>query len=147
MLTGEEKRGRRETVTWEQIEAYLAQLGEKGCSAQTLSSYRWDLRSFWESLPQGELDRFTVLRWQEQMREKGLQFLDNFTTMELASKRPAGVLAMRKERETEIASEEEIPGLLRQILEAGGKLYAAQTKYPTLEDIYFSLTSKKEEKP
>ena len=47
--------------------------------------------------------------------------------------------------ETEIASEEEIPGLLRQILEAGGKLYAAQTKYPTLEDIYFSLTSKKEE--
>ena len=49
--------------------------------------------------------------------------------------------------ETEIASEEEIPGLLRQILEAGGKLYAAQTKYPTLEDIYFSLTSKKEEKP
>ena len=71
MLTGEEKRGRRETVTWEQIEAYLAQLGEKGCSAQTLSSYRWDLRSFWESLPQGELDRFTVLRWQEQMREKG----------------------------------------------------------------------------
>lgn len=71
LLTGEEKRGRRETVTWEQIEAYLAQLGEKGCSAQTLSSYRWDLRSFWESLPQGELDRFTVLRWQEQMREKG----------------------------------------------------------------------------
>ena len=71
MLTGEEKKGRRETVTWEQIEAYLAQLGEKGCSAQTLSSYRWDLRSFWESLPQGELDRFTVLRWQEQMREKG----------------------------------------------------------------------------
>lgn len=71
LLTGEEKRGRRETVTWELIEAYLAQLGEKGCSAQTLSSYRWDLRSFWESLPQGELDRFTVLRWQEQMREKG----------------------------------------------------------------------------
>lgn len=47
--------------------------------------------------------------------------------------------------ETEISSEEEIPGLLRQILEAGGELYAAQTRYPSLEDIYFSLTSKKEE--
>ena len=49
--------------------------------------------------------------------------------------------------ETEISSEEEIPDLLRQIIEAGGELYAAQTKYPTLEDIYFSLTSKKEEQP
>ena len=44
----------------------------------------------------------------------------------------------------QIASEEEIPKILRQIVENGGELYSAETKFPSLEDIYFTLTAKEE---
>ena len=43
--------------------------------------------------------------------------------------------------ETEIRSEDEIPGIVRSIVEAGGNIYAVETKYPDLEEIYFTLTS------
>lgn len=46
--------------------------------------------------------------------------------------------------EMQIASEEEIPQILRQIVENGGELYSAETKFPSLEDIYFTLTAKEE---
>lgn len=46
--------------------------------------------------------------------------------------------------EMQIASEKEIPKILRQMIENGGELYSAETKFPSLEDIYFTLTAKEE---
>ena len=47
--------------------------------------------------------------------------------------------------ETDIRSEEDIPGIVRRLVEAGSNIYGIETEYPDLEDIYFSLTGKKKE--
>ena len=47
--------------------------------------------------------------------------------------------------ETQIHSEEEIPDIVRQIVQAGGRVYQVAAKRPTLEDIYFALTAKGKE--
>ena len=47
--------------------------------------------------------------------------------------------------EIKIRSEEDIPAIIRRIVEAGGNIYSAAAKRPTLEDIYFSLTAQKKE--
>lgn len=44
--------------------------------------------------------------------------------------------------EVTIQSDEEIPGIIRRIVESGGDVYAVSAKKPSLEDIYFALTSK-----
>ena len=46
--------------------------------------------------------------------------------------------------ETEVASEEKIPGLVHQIVSEGGKIFHVSACLPSLEDIYFSLTAGKE---
>ncbi|HIW73505.1 MAG TPA: ABC transporter ATP-binding protein [Firmicutes bacterium] len=46
-----------------------------------------------------------------------------------------------REYETAIQSEEEIPAIVRRIVEAGGEIYAVAVKKPSLEDIYFALTA------
>ena len=47
-----------------------------------------------------------------------------------------------------IQSEEEVPGIIRQIAGSGGNIYEVKISRPSLEDIYFSLTAKgKEEQP
>lgn len=43
---------------------------------------------------------------------------------------------------TKIRSEEEIPRIVRSIVEAGGDIYGVDVKRPTLEDIYFAFTAK-----
>lgn len=43
--------------------------------------------------------------------------------------------------EADIKNEDEIPGLVREIVEAGGKVYQVSAKQPSLEDIYFTLTA------
>lgn len=40
----------------------------------------------------------------------------------------------------EITSEDEIPRIVRQIMEGGGKIYHVSASRPSLEDIYFALT-------
>lgn len=40
----------------------------------------------------------------------------------------------------EITSEDEIPRIVRQIVEGGGKIYHVSASRPSLEDIYFALT-------
>ena len=40
-----------------------------------------------------------------------------------------------------IQSEDEIPGIVRQIVENGGDIYAVTVKKPSLEDLYFALTA------
>ena len=47
--------------------------------------------------------------------------------------------------ELDICSENEIPGIVRQIIESNGDIYAVSAKKPTLEDIYFALTSNAKE--
>ena len=46
--------------------------------------------------------------------------------------------------EAEVGSEKEIPELVRRIVSAGGEIYHVSASLPSLEDIYFSLTSGKE---
>lgn len=41
-----------------------------------------------------------------------------------------------------IYSQEEIPGIVRRIVESGGDIYEVAVKEPSLEDIYFALTAK-----
>lgn len=39
-----------------------------------------------------------------------------------------------------IRTEDEIPSLVRQIIEGGGDVYSVEVKHPSLEEIYFTLT-------
>ena len=42
-------------------------------------------------------------------------------------------------------SEEEIPAIVKNIVEQGGKLYHISSELPSLEDVYFHLTAAKKE--
>ena len=44
-----------------------------------------------------------------------------------------------------IRSEEEIPGIVKSIVGAGGDIYEVEVRRPSLEDIYFTLTGKEKE--
>lgn len=78
----------------------------------------------------------------EELRE---MVLSGATLQIRASHMPKG-LPMRKtaerQYETAIRSDEEIPGIVRRIVEEGGDIYAVTAKKPSLEDIYFALTAK-----
>lgn len=52
---------------------------------------------------------------------------------------PGNVLRMK------IRSEEEIPGIVKSIVEVGGDIYEVEVRRPALEDIYFTLTGKEKE--
>lgn len=57
---------------------------------------------------------------------------------------PAGLPFARtgnQEYELNISSREEIPALVRRIVEAGGNIYHVSAELPSLEDIYFALTA------
>ena len=47
--------------------------------------------------------------------------------------------------EIDVKSEEEIPRIIRQIVQGGGDIYHVSAKKPSLEDIYFALTAKGKE--
>ena len=47
--------------------------------------------------------------------------------------------------EINLKSEEDIPAIVNLIVEAGGKIYGVSAQLPSLEDIYFSLTSSEKE--
>ncbi len=47
--------------------------------------------------------------------------------------------------ETQILSDEDIPAIIRRIVETGGNVYSVAAERPTLEDIYFSLTAENKE--
>lgn len=47
--------------------------------------------------------------------------------------------------EIDLSSEKEIPQIVRRITEAGGNIYHVSASLPSLEDIYFTLTAKKED--
>lgn len=47
--------------------------------------------------------------------------------------------------QSRILSDQQIPGIVRRIVEAGGNIYSVNAKKPSLEDIYFTLTGKEKE--
>lgn len=50
----------------------------------------------------------------------------------------------KRQYESKIQSDKEIPDLVRKIVAGGGDIYSVNVKKPSLEDIYFSLTSREE---
>ncbi|MFR1517859.1 MAG: ABC transporter ATP-binding protein [Clostridia bacterium] len=50
-----------------------------------------------------------------------------------------------QEFEVTISSEDEIPHIVREIVENGGDVYYVAAQQPSLEDVYFSLTAKRKE--
>ncbi len=81
----------------------------------------------------------------EQLRK---QAFSGLTLQIRAARLPIG-LPLRKghadQYEMDIQSEEEIPALVRRIVEGGGQIYAVSAQYPSLEDIYFALTARGKE--
>ncbi|HIT00221.1 MAG TPA: ABC transporter ATP-binding protein [Candidatus Faecaligallichristensenella faecipullorum] len=81
----------------------------------------------------------------EQLRKRAFSGL---TLQIRAARLPIG-LPLRKghadQYEMGIQSEEEIPALVRRIVEGGGQIYAVSAQYPSLEDIYFALTARGKE--
>ena len=61
---------------------------------------------------------------------------------------PDGLMARQTGKRTyemSVNTEEEVPAVVCRIVEAGGAVYSVALKPPSLEDIYFALTGKKEE--
>ena len=81
----------------------------------------------------------------EQLRKRAFSGL---TLQIRAARLPIG-LPLRKghadQYEMDLQSEEEIPALVRRIVEGGGQIYAVSAQYPSLEDIYFALTARRKE--
>lgn len=81
----------------------------------------------------------------EQLRK---QAFSGLTLQIRAAHLPIG-LPLRKghadQYEMDLQSEEEIPALVRRIVEGGGQIYAVSAQYPSLEDIYFALTARGKE--
>ncbi len=62
----------RVQITWDQVEAYLNSLEDRGRSLGTLSSYRRNLAQFFNALPPDQaVDRDTVSDWQNALLESG----------------------------------------------------------------------------
>ena len=83
---------------------------------------------------------------QELSREKSLRNVDaGNIRWKFTEEKPVNFGKMLS---LKIQSEEEVPGIIRQIVGEGGNIYEVKISRPSLEDIYFSLTAKgKEEQP
>lgn len=67
--------------------------------------------------------------------------------MKVAKKVPPALgLALKADGiwEGNISGEEEIPKLVRQLVELGGEIYSVSAQTPSLEEIYFALTGAQE---
>ena len=83
----------------------------------------------------------TLKELQKQVRQGALLQISAANIPETAAFRKIGEMRYEKE----ILSKEEVPILIRQIVESGGDIYSVETKFPSLEDIYFSLTANNKE--
>lgn len=83
----------------------------------------------------------TLEELQKQVRQGALLQISAANIPETAAFRKIGEMRYEKE----ILSKEEVPILIRQIVESGGDIYSVETKFPSLEDIYFSLTANNKE--
>ena len=83
----------------------------------------------------------TLEELQKQVRQGALLQISAANIPETAAFCKIGELRYEKE----ILSKEEVPALIRQVVEGGGDIYSVETKFPTLEDIYFSLTANNKE--
>lgn len=81
-----------------------------------------------------------------QLRE---QIASGITLKIRADHVPGNLLLKKTEAdsyETIVRSPQEIPGIVRQIVEGGGNIYSVSAKEPSLEDIYFALTAERKGK-
>lgn len=83
----------------------------------------------------------TLEELQKQVRQGALLQISAANIPETAAFHKIGELRYEKE----ILSKEEVPALIRQVVEGGGDIYSVEIKFPTLEDIYFSLTANNKE--
>lgn len=82
------------------------------------------------------------------LEELRARVLSDITLQICADKMPQGLAFRRNEErqyEMVIHSDEEIPGIVRNIMEGGGEIFSVAAKKPSLEDLYFALTSKRKE--
>ena len=92
-----------------------------------------------------EKGRLLITGTLDELREK----VHSGTVLQIhANSMPKG-LSFRKNEEGPyeriIQSDEEIPRLVRQIVEGGGNIYTVTVKKSSLEDIYFALTAQRED--
>jgi len=102
--------------------------------AQEICS-RYGLISAGELLMEGSLDSLRA------------RVLPGLTLRLRSSLVPADAEARRLEEglyELKLASEQEIPPLIRRVAEEGGEIYEVMPQKPSLEDIYFALTENRE---
>lgn len=60
------------SLTWDQVDAYLDDLRERGRTPETIKIYRSNLQLLFEALPEnGRLDHKTLARWRNAMLEQG----------------------------------------------------------------------------
>lgn len=81
----------------------------------------------------------------EQLRSK---VISGMTVKIRASSFPEALLHQKvgnQEFEVHVESEEEIPHIVRRIVKEGGNIYSVLAQKPTLEDIYFTLTTNRKE--
>jgi ABC-2 type transport system ATP-binding protein len=82
--------------------------------------------------------------WRVAPRERALAILESEPDVQVLAGKPHEGTALPEE--TEIVTQlspEAIPGLTRRFVEAGIQLYGVETKSPTLEDLFLSLTEGK----
>ena len=60
------------SLTWDQVDAYLDDLRERGRTPETIKIYRSNLQLLFEALPEnGRLDHKTLARWRNAMLDQG----------------------------------------------------------------------------
>ena len=71
--TAEQLQGEKpDRITWEQIGAYLEDMEARGCTPESIKSYRRNLTIFFRFLPPDKrLDRRSVANWRDTMLEHG----------------------------------------------------------------------------
>lgn len=73
MKTNRDKGGPTEAtqITWAQVEEYLHHLAQKGCTKQTIQTYRWNLLVFWNFLHGETLKPDSAEKWKSFMFANG----------------------------------------------------------------------------
>lgn len=73
MKTNRNKGGPTEAtqITWAQVEEYLHHLAQKGCTKQTIQTYRWNLLVFWNFLHGETLKPDSAEKWKSFMFANG----------------------------------------------------------------------------
>ena len=90
-------------------------------------------------MPKNQTNKQILRKKKIKTRNKEIQETKNKENKTEKTDYPGNILR------TEIRSEKEIPGIVKEIVGEGGDIYEVEVKRPALEDIYFTLTGKEKE--